>query len=163
MKMSRGISLGGSAAVARSLKVTRATHGVVAIVNAAVAANAIVAMGPMGLVGQAVLIAIVFASVTATAFAVCTDIFNRSSQTVANLRSIGATTGSLSSALLFSTISYGSAGSALGAAAGAALGAGLGAGLVAVPLLIEVVAVVIASSAATAVGVYAGARMSWRS
>lgn len=163
MKMSRGISLNGSAAVARSLKVTRSTHGVVAVINAAVAANAMVALGPLGYMGQAVLVAVVFASVAATVLAVCTDIFNRSSQTVANLRSIGATSGSLSSAVAFSLIIYGSAGSVVGAAAGGALAAGLGSGVLSASLLIGVVAVVISASAATAAGAYAGARMSWRS
>ena len=96
--------------------------------------------------------------------AVSADVFTRSSQAVASLRSIGASTGSLSWAVLGVVLTWGVAGAVLGCGVGAALELGLagtaGAGIA---LLSEVVEVVIASAAAMAAGVFVGASMAWRS
>ena len=161
--MSRGVSLQEGQLLARSLKVSRSTHLVVASVAAAVAANAAAAIQMTGPFGQAVLLALIFVTLAAGTSAISSDIYARSSQTIANLRSLGASRRSLSSAVFFSVISYGVAGSALGAGLGAALGYGLGGQGGAISAVVAVVGVVLASSAAAAAGVYVGGRRSWSS
>ena len=162
--MTREISMHPGDMVARSLSITRTTHALVAVVTAAVTLNAMVAMQFIGLLGQAVLLSLVFVTLAAGLSAVSLEVYSRSGQAVSNLRSIGATSGSLSKAVLVSIIGYGAAGSALGAAAGAGLGAALGGPSVAgVTALAEGVGVIVAASAATAAGVYLGARAAWRS
>lgn len=154
----------GGGMVARSLKVTSSTHIVVTAVSAGVALNGMVAIQALGMTAQIVLIAVVFASLAAGSWAISMDVFTRSSQAVASLRSIGASRGTISTAVISSVLVYGAGGSALGAAIGAALGAALvnpGAALASV--ITEVVAVVVASSAGIAAGVYAGGRAAWRS
>jgi len=161
--MSRGISLHEGQLMARSLKVSKSTHLVVATVAAAVAANAAAAIQMTGTVGQAVLLALIFVTLAAGTSAISSDIYARSSQTIDNLRSIGASSRSLSSAVFFSVIGYGVAGSALGAGIGSAVGLVLGGQGGVVSLLVAVLGVILASSAAAAVGVYAGGRRTWRS
>jgi len=159
--MSRGVSLHEGQLLARSLKVSKSTHLVVASVAAAVAANATAAILMTGTVGQIVLLALIFVTLAAGTSAISSDIYVRSSQTIANLRSIGASSRSLSSAIFLSVIGYGIAGSALGAGLGAALGVVLGGQGGIVSLSIAVLGVILASSAAAAAGVYAGGRRVW--
>jgi hypothetical protein len=149
--------------LARSLKVSKSTHMVIATVAAAVAANAAVAMQFTSLTAQAAMLGLIFVSLAVGTSAISSDIYSRSSQAVSNLRSIGASSRSISNALFFSVIGYGVAGSAFGAAIGTALGLSLGGQGGAVSVLVVVLAVVLASSAAAAAGVYAGGRGTWRS
>jgi len=160
--MSRGVSLQEGQLLARSLNVSKSTHLVVATVAAAVAANAAAAIQLTGLAGQVALLSLIFVTLALGTSAISSDIYTRSSQTIANLRSIGASSRSLSSAVFFSVIGYGVAGSALGAGVGAAMGIALGGQGGAVSVLVAVVGVILASSAAAAAGVYAGVRRTWR-
>ena len=160
--MSRGISLQEGQLLARSLKVSKSTHLVIASMAAAVTANAAAAIQLIGLAGQVALLAIIFVTLAAGTSAISSDILSRSSQTITNLRSIGASSRSLSNAVFFSIIGYGVAGSALGAGVGAALGMAVGS-QGAISALLAVLGVILASSAAAATGVYAGGRGTWRS
>jgi hypothetical protein len=161
--MSRGISLREGQILAKSLKVSRSTHMVVATVTAAVAANAAVAMQFTGPTAQIATLILIFMSLAVGTSAISTDIYSRSSQAVSNLRSLGASGRSLSNAVFFSVIGYGMAGSALGAVIGASLGISLGGQGGIVSALIAIFAVILTSSAAAAAGVYAGGRGTWRS
>lgn len=149
--------------IARSLRITGTTHTLVVVVSAAVALNASVAMQYLGLVGQVVLLAVVFASLSLGSLAISRDVYSRSGQAVANLRSIGATGSNTSRALAVAIVGYGIGGAALGAFAGSALSFALGAGTGAVSTLSESLAVMAAAAGATAAGFYEGARMTWRS
>ena len=161
--MSRGVSLQEGQLLARSLNVTKSTRQVIATVAAAVAANAAAAIQLTGLIGQISLLVLIFVTLSAGTSAISSDIYARSGQTIANLRSIGASRRSLSSAVFFSVIGYGVAGSALGAGIGAALGIAMGGQGGAVTIMVTVLGVILASSAAAAAGVYAGVRRTWRS
>jgi predicted lysophospholipase L1 biosynthesis ABC-type transport system permease subunit len=162
--MKSGFSLGTGGVLARSLRITRATHVLVAAVTATFSANVMITMQFLGTGGRAGLLAIVFSSITVATWAITYDVFTRSAQSAANLRSVGASTGSMSGAVLGILLTYGLAGSVLGAfigaTAGMALGAPLGAGL---GFAAEGGAVVAASAGAMAVGVYTGAKAAWRS
>lgn len=135
----------------------------VAAVATAVAANATVAVQFTGLGGEIVLLALIFGSLAIGTSAISADIYARSSQTVSNLRSIGASSRSISSAVLLPVLVFGIAGSALGAGVGAGLGLTLGGPGGPVTILTEVLAVILTSSAASAAGVFAGGRAAWRS
>ncbi len=161
--MSRGISLREGQLLARSLRVERPTHLVVATVSAGVAANAAVAMELMTSPGNVVILALVFVSLILCTLAVSSDIYSRSSQAVSNLRSIGASRRSLGVAVFMSVIFYAVAGSAAGGMVGVALGLALGGSGGVFSALTSVLAVVAISSAAEAVGVYAGGRGTWPS
>jgi len=160
--MSRGLSVHEGQLVARSLKVTKSTHLLVASIAAGVAVNASVAMQFTGAVGPFALSALIFASLSIGTWAISSEIFSRSSQTVSNLRSIGATSRSLSSAVLVPILVYGVLGSAVGAGAGAIIGVSLG-GPIGLGVFFETLSVVLSSAAAAAVGVYAGGRRAWLS
>ncbi|HEV2138798.1 MAG TPA: hypothetical protein VGR53_08140 [Nitrososphaerales archaeon] len=149
--------------LARGLKITRSTHLLVAAVATAVAANATVALQFTGLAGEIVLLALIFGSLAVGTSAISADIYARSSQTVSNLRSIGASSRSISSAVLIPILVFGIAGSALGAGIGAGLGLTLGGPGGPVTILIQVIVVILTSSAASAAGVFAGGRAAWRS
>jgi predicted lysophospholipase L1 biosynthesis ABC-type transport system permease subunit len=149
--------------VARGLRITRSTNGLLAAISAGVTANATVAVTQFGIDGKVGLLAIVFASIALSTYAVCVDILNRSSQTVANLRSIGADRGAISRAVLVFVLTYGSAGSILGVAIGTALGATLSSFAISTSVLFDMISVFVASAMGTAIGVYAGARQAWRS
>lgn len=125
--------------------------------------NATVAMRFTSTAGQVVLALLVFASLAAGISAVSSDIFSRSSQAVSNLRSIGATSRSLTSALAFPVFGYSLAGSALGAGLGVALGFSLGPAAGPSVTFLDVLAVIAVASAASVAGVYAGGRAAWRS
>jgi hypothetical protein len=158
--MSRDFAVQASSLVARSMKVGRATHMTVAAVVGAIALNASIAIQFLGALGQAVLLAVIFASVAAGITAISADIYSRSSQAVKSLKSIGASSRAISYALIMSVIGYGAAGAVLGAAAGTGVGAAIGsAGASSTALLVGSFGVVLAASAATAAGVYAGARI----
>ena len=161
--MSREAAVSATQMVARSLKVSPATHMVVASVSAGVAVNAAVAMQFLGLEGQVVLLAVVFVSLAAGSSAVAADIFSRSSQVVSTLRSIGASRSSVSSAVVYAMIGYGAGGAALGGVLGAALGSALGTGTMDLAATIELAAVILAACAGMSAGVFAGARRVWRS
>lgn len=149
-------------AIVRSLKITGTTRSLVAAIAGAIALNSTVAIGYVGVAGEAVMLFVVFASLGLGSFAMSTDIYSRSSQTVANLRSIGATSKSISWSLASAMITYGVAGAAAGGAAGGAFGwaAGAGGGI---SILTDVVAVIVASAGGVAAGFYAGGRAAWRS
>ena len=161
--MSRGFSVREGQLLARSLKVTRSTHLLVASVAAAVASNSTLAMQFMGLGGQLVMAGIIFICLALGTSAISSEIFSRSTQTISNLRSIGASSRSLSSAVTMSVLGYGLAGSALGALVGVGLGFVLGGASGANSLLIAVLVVLLASSAASMMGVFMGGKAAWRS
>jgi len=161
--MSRGASLQEGQLLARSLNVSKSTHLVVASLAAAVAANATAAIQLTGLMGEIALLFVIFVTLAVGTSAISTDIFARSGQTIANLRSIGASSRSLSNAVFFSVIGYGVGGSALGAGIGAALGLVLGGQGGALSAVLAVLCVILASSAAAVAGVYAGGRRTWSS
>lgn len=162
--MSREATISATQMVARSLKISRTTHIVVASLSLGVALNAAVAMQYLGITGQAVLLAIVFASLVAGSSAVSMDVYSRSSQVVSNLRSIGASKNSVSSAVVFSMIGYGAGGAAIGGVLGVPIGAVLGGGtVVGTTILIQVIAVVVAASSGMSAGIFFGARAGWRS
>ncbi len=161
--MSRDFAVHASDLVARSLKISRATHMTIAAVVAAVALNASIAIQYLSTAGQAVLLVLTFASVAAGLSAISADFYSRSGQAVSSLKSIGATSRSISYAVIVSVAGYGAAGATVGAIVGAGFGAALGSGgASAIDLLLESVGVIVAASSATAAGVYAGAR-AWRS
>ena len=160
--MKTGLSL-GDGVVARSLKIGRSTDGLVATVNAAVAANAMVAMPLVGSGWDAVLIAVVFFSVMLSTLTISKDLLDRSSQTVAGLKSIGATGTALSLAILGAILAYGALGSALGAGLGGTLGVSMAKGGFGASFGADLISVVVTAAVATGAGVYAGARMAWRS
>lgn len=159
--MSREASVAATQIVARSLKISATTHLLVASIAAGVAANAAVALRFLGLGGQAVLLAVVFASLAAGSSAVAADVYSRSSQVMNSLKSIGATRSSLSSAVVFAVIGYGAGGATLGAVAGLGIGAGLGPGAPDGAALLELVAVILAACAGMSAGVFLGARRAW--
>lgn len=161
--MKTSASIGRGDMVARGLRITRATNGLLAAISLGVTANATVAVMQFGFAGKAGLLAIVFFSIAISTYAVCVDILNRSSQNVANLRSIGANKGAISRAVLIFVLTYGSAGSILGVAVGTALGASLSSIGMSSPVLLDMISVFVASAMGTAIGVYAGARQAWRS
>jgi predicted lysophospholipase L1 biosynthesis ABC-type transport system permease subunit len=162
--VSRRFSFGPDAVVARSLGMTRSTHILVAALTMAVTANATVAMQFINFSGQSALLAVLFISMAVVASAVSTDVLARSSQTVGNLKSLGATKGKVSGVVLFSVLAYGVVGTALGSGLGGALGfvignfSGVATGLIAQSMTVFVVAAV-----ATATGAYAGTKFTWRS
>jgi predicted lysophospholipase L1 biosynthesis ABC-type transport system permease subunit len=161
--MSRGLSVNAGNLVARSLRVTRSTHLLVASIAAAVASNAALAMQFAGLIGLIVAPVLIFATLTVGVSAISSEIYSRSSQAVSNLRSIGASSRSLSSAVLIPVLIYVVLGAALGAIVGAGLGMAMAGSQGAAALLMDIPAVVLACSAASAVGVYVGGRAAWRS
>ena len=160
--MSREATVSATAMVAKSLKISGPTHLVVASVSAGVAVNAAVAMQFLGLGGQAAILAIAFLSLAAAASAVSMDVYSRSAQVVSNLRSIGASRNSVSSAVVLSLIVYGGGGAALGGIVGTGLGAALGGtGTFGGVLVVQLIAVVLAACGGMAGGVFYGARASW--
>ena len=150
--------------IARSMKVTRTTQAIVGVISAGVAVNAMVAMQYLGVPGQAALLFMAALSIAVGSLVVSIDVYSRSSQAVANLRSIGASSGSISRALAIAIVGYGVAGAALGAIIGGSIGSAFGSGgASASGLLVEAFSVIIASACATAGGFYLGVRMVWRS
>ncbi len=160
--MSREATVTATQMVARSLKISTSTRLVVASMAAGVALNAAVAMQYVGLGGEFVLLAVVIASLAAASSAVSLDVFSRSSQVVANLRSIGASRGSVSSAVVVSMVGYGAGGAALGGVIGAMLGAALGGGALGGTMLVQLAAVIAAAAAGMSAGIFLGARAVWR-
>lgn len=160
--MSREATVSATAMVARSLRISGTTHMVVASVSAAVAVNAAVALQFLGVGGEAAILAIAFLSLAAAASAISMDVYSRSAQVVSNLRSIGASRNSVSSAVVLSLIGYGGGGSVLGGAVGTALGAVLrGTGTGGGALILQLVAVALASCGGISAGIFYGARASW--
>ena len=147
--------------VAKSLKITSYTYAAVGSLTAALTANGMLAAGLLGSVGKAVVVAVVFVSLAGVTSALSADIFSRSSQAVANLRSIGASQVKISAAVATSVVVFGAGGALLGAAAGAGLAA-LVSPSPAGASLIDALALVVASSAAVVTGAFAGGRASWR-
>jgi len=126
--------------------------------------NAMIAMQCVGFDAQLALLAIVFVTLAVGTLALSSDLYSRSSQTVSNLRSIGASKGAISSAFALAIVAYGVAGAVVGVAAGSALGFALGSsGAGAISLVVESLGVMVAASTATSAGFYAGARSAWRS
>lgn len=163
MKAEAEVILGRGGPVARSLRITGSTHLMAGAVSGAVALNGMAAAQELGASGQIAVLVVVFASLAACSAAMAVDVLKRSSKTVGDLRSIGASRWSISSALFGSLFLYGAIGSALGAVAGAGLGtllsgAGFGLGTVA-----ELFAMIVASAGAFAAGSYAGGRATWPS
>lgn len=162
--MSRGVAFGPDAVVAKSLGLTRSTHTLVAAVTAAVTANAMIAIQLLTVVGQTAVLAILFVSVAIATYAVSTDVLARSSQTMGNLKSIGANKGRLTGVVLFSVITYGAAGTALGSGLGGVFGMALGrfTGIDG-SFLAEALAVFVVAAGATGAGAYVGTKTTWRS
>jgi len=159
-----GLSFRSDGVVAKSLKMTRATSVLVAALTAGISVNAMVAMQFVGGVAQAVLAGIVFGTLVISTSAVAADVFARSEQSIANLRSIGATLKSMTGAILGAVILWGVAGAILGTGAGSAIGTvSGGSSATAVSVLVEGSVVILLSVAAMSAGVYLGARRSWRS
>lgn len=161
--MSREATVSATQMVVRSLGISTATHLVITATAAGIAVNAAVAMQFLSLAGQIVLLSIVFASLAAASSAISVDVYSRSSRVVANLRSIGASKNSVSSAVVVSMIGYGAGGAALGGVLGAALGAALGGANLGGAFLAQLVSVVTAACLGLSAGVFFGARTSWRS
>jgi predicted lysophospholipase L1 biosynthesis ABC-type transport system permease subunit len=157
--MKSGPIVGGP--VARTMKITGSTNMAVGALTAAVTINGMIGLQVLDSFGQAVLLGVIFLSVAAVSAAFSADLFRRSLQAIANLRSMGASTGSISSAVFGNFLVYGAAGSILGSAMGAALGASLVGTSLGAGTVFEVLGAIAASAAATAAGVYAGRRASW--
>ena len=156
-------SIQRSKLVARSLKVTGSTRGISAAMATGVALNAGVAMQFVGVTGELVLLLVLFASLAAGGYAISRDVCTRAGPSLSSLRSIGATSSSLSSALTLSVLFYGIAGAHLGGAVGLALGQYLGGSAMSAPyLLLDVGGIAVAALAATAAGVSMGVRAAWR-
>jgi putative ABC transport system permease protein len=149
--------------VARSLRISTATHASVAAVSAAVALNATVAMQFLRTPGQAIILAAVFVLLCVGLSAISVDLYSRSKQTLANLRSIGASRGKISQAVIASMVVYGAVGALLGTAAGAGIGSLGGSGAAATDVLFQSLGVLVASAGAIVAGVYAGGWAAWRS
>jgi len=162
--VSRMLGVHAGDMVARSLRISTATHAGVAVVSAAVALNAMVAMQFLQTAGQAVILAAEFVLLCVGFSAISMDLYSRSQQTLSNLRSIGASRGKITQAVVASMVVYGGLGALLGTAAGAGIGAGLGnSGTAFAGLLVQSIAVIVASAGAVVAGVYAGGWASWRS
>ena len=162
--MKSGFSLSESQAVARSLRISGATHATVASVSAAVALNGTIAMQFLGSAGQAILLVLIFATLAAGLASISSDFYSRTSQTISNLRSIGASRGGISKAVAFSMLVYGTAGAVIGTTVGAGVGAAFGnSSIQTTSFAVDFVAVLGASAAAIAAGVYAGVRVRWHS
>jgi hypothetical protein len=150
-------------AVARSLRITGATHLMVAAISGAMALNGMLAALALGFVGEVVVIFVVFVSLAGCSAAISVDVLNRSGKAVADLRSIGASRGNISMAIFGSNLIYGALGAVLGGAIGAGMGFSLMGGAFGTQAVVDLFAVVVASAAALAAGSYAGGRMTWRS
>ena len=159
--MSREAAVSASQVVARSLKISNATHLMVGSVAAGVAVNAAVAMRFLGTTGQLALLAVVFVSLAVGASAVAADVYSRSSQVLSNLRSIGATRTAVSAAVVFAVIGYGAGGAVLGGVLGMGLGSALGPGGLGGSAVVQLVAVILAACGGISVGMFAGARRAW--
>ena len=149
--------------VARSLRITGSTHAIAAAFSAAISLNGIIAAQALGPIGKAAVVAVIFVSVAACAAAVSVDVLSRSAKAVSDLRSVGASRRSISSALFGALFAYGAAGSALGGLVGAVLGSALAGGAFGVQSIVLVVAAVAASAGAVAAGAFLGGRSTWRS
>ena len=161
--MKSQFSLRGDPLVTRSLKMTRTSFLLVATLTASITANAIVGMQLLGTAGQLALLVLMFISVTVATWSITADLFARSAQAVANLQSIGATRGSLSKAVLTAVLACGMAGTIIGAGVGTGLGFGVSSSIMTgLSMLANAGEVLLVSSAATAVGVFAGVRAAWR-
>ncbi|MDG7010874.1 MAG: hypothetical protein JRN57_02015 [Nitrososphaerota archaeon] len=161
--MKAGALLERGGPVARSLRISGSTHVMAAAISAAVSLNGTIALQTLGVLGQAAVVAVVFLSVAACTAAISVDILGRSTKAVSDLRSIGASRWSISSALFGSMLVYGAAGSFLGGVVGATAGSALFGGALGAQTLAEVLAVLAASVGAVAAGAYAGGRITWRS
>ncbi len=160
--MSRASAVQASKMVSRSMRISRATHLAVATLAAAISLNVMVAVQFIGILGQAVLLAAVFCAVSVALTSISSDIYSRSSEAVSHLRSIGATSKSISKALALSMLTYGGGGALIGALAGAGFGEAFGtSGAGALALIVELTAVLITCAGSVAVGAYWGARVSW--
>ena len=160
--MSKGIPFAAGGVVARSLKMTRVTYALVGVANASIAANSVVAIGYSAFAGQMTLYGFLFASMAMVATAISADVFARSGQAVSSLRSIGASRNSISLVVTTTVLVYGAAGAILGAVLGTAIGMGIGGLATSVDTAFTALIVVTISAVATATGVYAGARLTWR-
>jgi hypothetical protein len=149
--------------VARSLRITGSTHMMAGAISAAVALNGMAASSELGSMGQVVVLVVLFISLAACSAAISIDILNRSSKVVGDLRSIGASRWSVSSALFGSLLLYGAVGSTFGALVGAGLGAALSGSGLGLGTAVEVFAVLVASVGALAAGSFAGERATWPS
>ena len=102
--MSREATVSATQMVARSLRISRPTHVLMTSLSAGVAVNAAVAMRFLGVGGQLVLLAVVFATLAVGASAVSTDVYSRSGGALSNLPSMGAPCKGGSSAVVLSLL-----------------------------------------------------------
>jgi putative ABC transport system permease protein len=157
--------LGFDPVVSRSLRIARPTFAVVGTVAAAVAANEVVTLQALNPLGQALALGLMFVFISVICAAVAVDIFTRSDQTVATLRSIGAQRRSVSGSILAKVLVFALAGSIAGVLLGVGLGTSLAVGSAVqsglTGLLVDAVLVFGLTAMATGVGVYAGVRAAW--
>ena len=150
--------------VARSLRVTRTTFALVAAFTAFATTNAMITLQFLSVFGQETIFTLLFVSVAVATFAITTDIISRSSQVIANLRSLGAQKIGVASAVFFFLLIYGAAGTVLGAGLGATLGSAMSSTFgLSLATLTRAAAALGVSTTATVLGVYAGVRVAWRS
>ena len=157
------LSLRSGQVVARSLRITSTTHVLVAAIAAGITLNAMVAIEFTGLAGQITLLATAFATVLLGSLSVAKDVLSRSSETLSNLRSIGASMGGVSVSIASALVIYGAVGAAVGVLLGAGVGALLGSAASIGSASIDAFSVIASASAGTATGFYLGARTAWRS
>jgi len=161
--MKRGLSFTTDGVIARSLKMTKATGVLVGALTAGVTVNVMVAMQFVGAFAQVLLVALVFAAVGFSSSAMASDVLSRSGQSVSSLRSMGATAGGLAMAMVGTVLAWGVLGAVLGTGVGSALGFAEGGTAGVFSSALDGAGVIAAAVAAVAVGVYLGARSSWRS
>ena len=149
--------------VARALRITGPTRGLAVALPAAVSLNGAIAAQAVGLLGQAMVLAVIFASVAVCFAAISADVLSRSAKAVSDLRSIGASRGSISSALFGSMLTYGAAGAAAGSLVGTIVGSVLVGPGPGTGTLVDVVFAVAATAGAVAAGSFAGGRTIRRS
>lgn len=161
--MKSGQLPGRGGEVARSLGIRTSTLATVGATSSAIALNGMIAVQALGFVGRISVLAVVFVSVAACSAAVTVDVLGRSAKAVSDLRSIGASQWSVSSALFWSMFAYGALGSVIGGVAGASIGGALMSTAFGAGAAEMVVVVLLACVSAVAAGAYAGGKYKWHS
>jgi hypothetical protein len=161
--LKKGVILGNDSVIARSLKVTNATFLMVGSVTTLMACESMVILGLLNALGEAAILGLTFALGLVITSALATDLVLRSSQSVATLRSLGATRGAVFRSILTSVFIFGVAGTAFGVAAGAGLGLGAGGAASLGGTLVNAALVAVLTLAALGAGVFVGVMRSWRS
>jgi uncharacterized membrane protein len=158
---------GTDPAITKSLKVTRVTFMMVASFTTLAAADAMVTLQIFNVFGQATILALTFFFVTLCASAIVADLIIRSGQTIATLRSLGATKSAVIKSVFMGILTSGLVGSVVGILLGAGLGAAVGVFGVQTSAsigggLVSAIMVLVFSIAALGSGAYVGVRRTWR-